>query len=62
MQTFRIDVPEADLSDLRHRLARTRWPLEATAPPWEQGTALGYLREVVGYWQETTTGGSTRPG
>jgi len=23
---FRIDIPQADLDDLRDRLARTRWP------------------------------------
>ena len=51
MQPFRINVPEADLSDLGDRLARTRWPHEATAPPWEQGPPLSYLQELVGYWR-----------
>jgi len=26
VEPFHIDVPEADLADLRDRLARTRWP------------------------------------
>jgi epoxide hydrolase len=53
METFRIDVPEADLVDLRGRLAQTRWPNEAPAAPWEQGTPLGYLQELVDYWRHT---------
>ena len=30
MRPFRVEVPEADLVDLRERLARTRWPEPAT--------------------------------
>ena len=26
IRPFRIDVPDADLDDLRDRLRRTRWP------------------------------------
>ncbi len=51
METFRINVPESDLVDLRDRLARTRWPTESPAPPWEQGTPLAYLQELVDYWR-----------
>ena len=50
MEAFRIDVPEEDLVDLRDRLARTRWPNDATASPWEQGPPLAYLQELVRYW------------
>ena len=62
METFRIDVAEADLVDLRQRLARTRWPNDATAAPWVQGTPLGL---PAGSWSSTgattTTGGPRRP-
>jgi len=30
MTPFAIDVPSADLDDLRYRLAHTRWPEPAT--------------------------------
>jgi epoxide hydrolase len=50
MQAFRIDVPEADLVDLRERLARTRWPTASPAPDWVQGIPLDYLQELVAYW------------
>ncbi len=37
IQPFRIDVPQADLDDLRKRLSGTRWPDElpgaGNAPP-----------------------------
>jgi pimeloyl-ACP methyl ester carboxylesterase len=46
---FRIDVPEADLDDLRTRLRGTRWP-EAGPDDWSQGTPLGYLRSLCDYW------------
>jgi pimeloyl-ACP methyl ester carboxylesterase len=52
VERFQIDVPEADLLDLRDRLVRTRWPNEAMAEPWAQGTPLGYLQELVEYWIE----------
>lgn len=55
---FRLDVPEADLVDLRERLARTRWPEPATVDErpadddWSQGPPLGYLRELCRYWAQ----------
>ena len=52
MRPFRFAVPEADLEDLRGRLARTRWPEPATVGGWTQGVPLDYARELVGYWTE----------
>ena len=52
MEPFRVEVPDDDLDDLRRRLARARWPSPAPEPGWEQGTDLGYLRELVGYWRD----------
>jgi hypothetical protein len=50
MQPFRIQIPDADLEDLRNRLRRTRWPEAATAAGWTQGVPLDYLRELCAYW------------
>jgi epoxide hydrolase len=47
---YRIDVPEADLADLRDRLRRTRWPERETVDDWSQGVPLGYLRGLCDYW------------
>src|SRR3989454_5570673 len=48
---FTIAVPQAVLDDLRERLARTRFPDQPPGAPWAYGTDLGYLRELVSYWQ-----------
>jgi hypothetical protein len=47
---FRIDVPEADLADLRDRLRRTRWPDPETVDDWSQGAPLGYVQDLCRYW------------
>ena len=49
---FHIQIPEADLRDLRDRLARTRWPEAETVADWSQGVPLSYLRELCRYWGE----------
>ena len=50
MRPFRIAVPEADLVDLRERLARTRWAEPATVGGWSQGVPLDYARDLCDYW------------
>jgi epoxide hydrolase len=47
---FRISVPDADLDDLRARLARTRWPEAECVDDWSQGIPLAYTRELADYW------------
>jgi pimeloyl-ACP methyl ester carboxylesterase len=51
VEPFRIEVPEADLIDLRERLAPTRWPEAETVDDWSQGVPLAYLQELCGHWQ-----------
>jgi microsomal epoxide hydrolase len=51
-EPFRVAVPDAVLDDLKDRLARTRWPIEANAPPWFYGTDLTYLKAVVAHWHD----------
>ena len=52
IRPFRIDVPEAELDDLRRRLRQTRWPEPEPVPDWSQGTPLGYTRDLCQYWLE----------
>ncbi len=49
---FRLDVPEADLVDLRDRLARTRFPAPLPGDDWDTGVPVSYLRELVRYWRD----------
>src|SRR5436305_14946882 len=50
VEPFRIHVPDATLTDLRERLARTRFPDEIAGGGWTYGTKLSYLRDLVAYW------------
>jgi pimeloyl-ACP methyl ester carboxylesterase len=47
---FLVDVPDADLADLRRRLRQTRWPEPEAVSGWSQGVPLAYLRDLCGYW------------
>jgi microsomal epoxide hydrolase len=51
-EPFRIDVSDEVLVDLKTRLARTRWPIEAKAEPWYYGTDKTWLRSVVAHWHD----------
>ncbi|MFI6046979.1 epoxide hydrolase family protein [Nocardia sp. NPDC051321] len=52
IRPFRIDIPQADIDDLRDRLARTRWIDDLPSTGWERGVPTAYLRELAGYWAE----------
>ncbi|MGD0065587.1 MAG: epoxide hydrolase family protein [Streptosporangiaceae bacterium] len=51
IQPFRIDIAQADLDDLRDRLARTRWPDQLAGVGWDYGIPLDYVRELAEYWR-----------
>jgi epoxide hydrolase len=53
IRPFRIDIPQADLDDLRERLERTRWPDEISGVGWSRGVPLDYLKELAEYWRTT---------
>lgn len=50
-QPFEVSVPDEVLSDLKERLAETRWPDQVEGAGWTYGTNLSYLQEFVAYWQ-----------
>lgn len=50
IRPFRINVPEADLVDLRRRIAAARWPDRETVNDRSQGIQLLKLQELVRYW------------
>jgi pimeloyl-ACP methyl ester carboxylesterase len=52
VEPFRIAVPDAVLTDLRERLARTRLPDEMPGSGWTYGTNLSYVRDLVAYWRD----------
>lgn len=48
---FTIEVPQADLDDLRDRLARTRFAPAAPGDAWEYGVTTAYLHDMVERWR-----------
>src|SRR5580698_1188162 len=50
---FSLHIPDADIADLRDRLARTRLPDQAPGEPWAYGTDVAYLRGLIEYWRDT---------
>ncbi|HJZ49782.1 MAG TPA: epoxide hydrolase [Roseiflexaceae bacterium] len=53
IQPFAIAIPQADLDDLRERLARTRWPDEVPGVGWSRGVPLDYLKQLAEYWRSS---------
>ena len=52
LRPFRVDVPQAELDDLRDRLARTRWPDDYEGVGWDYGTDLATMKELAAYWRD----------
>ncbi len=50
VKPFRIEIPQADLDDLRNRLTNTRWPAEVPGAGWERGVPTAYLQQLAEYW------------
>ena len=51
LRPFTVAVAQAEIDDLRHRLARTRWPRQQTVADWSQGVRLRNARELVTAWE-----------
>jgi pimeloyl-ACP methyl ester carboxylesterase len=52
IRPFEIHASDAELDDLRRRLAATRWPESEPVDDWSQGIPLAYLQEVCAYWAD----------
>ncbi len=50
IRAFRVDIPEDELTDLRRRVAATRWPDKETVADQSQGAKLAKLQGPVTYW------------
>src|SRR5260221_208150 len=48
---FTLHIPDADIADLRDRLARARFPDQAPGDAWAYGTDVAYLRGLTEYWR-----------
>jgi microsomal epoxide hydrolase len=50
VEPFSVTVTDAEIADLRARLARTRWPDQLPGTTWELGTDSTYLRALCDHW------------
>jgi pimeloyl-ACP methyl ester carboxylesterase len=51
IRPFHVDIPEADLADLRGRLTETRLPEHETVADNSQGVPLKTIEQLLRYWQ-----------
>jgi epoxide hydrolase len=52
IRSFRIEIAQEVLNDLRQRLKNTRFSYHAEGAKWALGTDIDYLRELVHYWHD----------
>jgi pimeloyl-ACP methyl ester carboxylesterase len=50
IRPFQIDVPEAELTELRKRVNATRWPERETVKDQSQGVQLATVQRLAHYW------------
>jgi pimeloyl-ACP methyl ester carboxylesterase len=50
VRPFRVNVPEAELTDLRRRIEATRWPDRETVADQSQGVQLATMQNLARYW------------
>jgi pimeloyl-ACP methyl ester carboxylesterase len=50
IRSFRIEIPERQIDDLRRRIAATRWPTKELVPDRSQGVQLATVQELARYW------------
>src|SRR5215207_8213734 len=50
IRPFTIETPEADLDDLRARIAATRWPEKEPVEDQSQGVKLETMQALARYW------------
>ena len=50
IRPFRVNVPEAELTDLRRRIVATRLPERETVTDFSQGVPLATVQKLARYW------------
>ena len=50
IRPFKVNIPEEALTDLKRRIAATRWPDKETVIDRSQGAQLADLQDLVRYW------------
>lgn len=50
IRPFHVNVPEAELTELRRRINATNWPERETVPDASQGVQLATIQALAKYW------------
>ena len=50
VRSFRANIPDEQLGELRRRIVATRWPDRETVPDQSQGIPLAKLKPLAEYW------------
>jgi pimeloyl-ACP methyl ester carboxylesterase len=50
IRPFQVNVPEAELTELRRRINATKWPERETVPNASQGVQLATIQALARYW------------
>jgi pimeloyl-ACP methyl ester carboxylesterase len=51
IRPFHLDIPEDQLSELRDRIAGTRWPTQELVTDRSQGVQLATIKALAEYWE-----------
>ena len=51
IRSYRVNVPETRLSDMRRRIRATRWPERETVDNSSQGVQLATIQSLAQYWE-----------
>ena len=50
IRPFHVNVPEAELTELRRRINATKWPGRETVTDHSQGVQLATIQALARYW------------
>jgi hypothetical protein len=50
IRPFQVDMPDEAITDLRRRIAATRWPSRELVADRSQGVQLATVQELARYW------------
>jgi len=50
LRPFQVNVPEAELTELRRRIKATKWPERETVTDATQGVQLAFIQALARYW------------
>jgi pimeloyl-ACP methyl ester carboxylesterase len=53
IRSFQVNIPDADLAELRRRIAAARFPEKETVADFSQGVPLATVQKLADYWATT---------